>query len=217
MHPDQHAIVFDSADPNIAFDGSDGGVIRVDVRSPQDKSAACAQRRYDYGTGTKEPLKPDDLTDCQRLLKAIPSELAPINDGLNDIQFQSLSYDPANPATKLLGGTQDNGTCSFTGTTTWLESVGGDGGQSGCDAKSSPRYHNYYDATPEVNFHGDDPKEWLAIYDPLQSSKEARSFYVAVPGRPGVGGPRVHGHGARLADRRQRRAAGRTSRSTATP
>ncbi len=188
MHPDQHAIVFDPADPGIAFEGSDGGVIRVDVRSPQDKSAACAQRRYDYGTGTKEPLKPDDLTDCQRLLKAIPSELAPINSGLNDIQFQSLSYDPANPATKLLGGTQDNGTFSFTGTTTWLESVGGDGGQSGWDSTSTPVYHNYYDATPEVNFHGDDPKEWLAIYDPLQSSKEGRSFYVPFAADPVTSG-----------------------------
>jgi hypothetical protein len=190
MHPDQHAVVFDPADPALAFVGSDGGVIRVDVRSPQDKSAACAQRRYDYGDAKNkhdnapEALRADDLVDCQRLLKAIPSTLAQINSGLNDIQFQSLSYNPADPATSLLGGTQDNGTFSFTGTTTWLESVGGDGGQSGFDVKTTARYHNYYDATPEVNFHGDDPKEWLAIYDPLQSSKEQRSFYVPFEADP---------------------------------
>jgi hypothetical protein len=194
IHPDQHAVVFDAADPGIAFVGSDGGVVRVDVRSPQDKSAACAERTYDYGdaknpnANAEEPLRPDDLADCRRLLKAIPSELAPINAGLNDIQFQSLSYDPANPTGTLFGGTQDNGTFSFAGTTTWLESVGGDGGQSGFDVRSTAAYHNYYDATPEVNFHGDDPKEWLAIYDPLQATKEARSFYVPFEADPATAG-----------------------------
>ena len=34
IHPDQHAVVFDSADPRIAFVGSDGGVVRIDVRNP---------------------------------------------------------------------------------------------------------------------------------------------------------------------------------------
>ena len=43
LHPDQHAVVFDSADPGIAFVGSDGGVVRVDVRSPRRRArAACA-------------------------------------------------------------------------------------------------------------------------------------------------------------------------------
>jgi hypothetical protein len=100
-----------------------------------------------------------------------------------------LSFNPANAENDLLGGTQDNGTWSFTGSPTWLESVGGDGGQSGHDlAKPSTKYHNYYDATPEVNFHGTDPKEWLAIYDPLQASKELRSFYVPFGADPRVGG-----------------------------
>ena len=59
--------------------------------------------------------------------------ITPINDGLNTIQFQSLSFNPANQTGSLLGGTQDNGTWSFTGSPTWFESVGGDGGQSGFD------------------------------------------------------------------------------------
>jgi hypothetical protein len=113
----------------------------------------------------------------------------PLNDGLNTIQFQSLSNSPANPTGDLLGGTQDNGTFSYTGSPTWLESVGGDGGQSGYDKTTqSTRYHNYYDATPEVNFHGTNPKEWLAIYDPLQATKEARSFYVPFTADPTVAG-----------------------------
>ena len=63
------------------------------------------------------------------------------------------------------------------------------------------RYHNYFDATPEVNFHGDDPKTWLAIYDPLQLSAEARSFYTPFEVDPTTPGRAVHGHGPRLADR----------------
>ena len=184
IHPDQHAVVFDSADPRIAFVGSDGGVVRVDVRSTANASAACASRTW-HGA----PLAAADLADCQRLLTGIPSSIDPVNAGLNTIQFQSLSFNPVNPLNDLLGGTQDNGTFSYTGSTTWLESVGGDGGQSGFDAQTpSTRYHNYYDATPEVNFHGTDPTEWLAIYDPLQASSEQRSFYVPFTPDPTVGG-----------------------------
>jgi hypothetical protein len=187
IHPDQHSVVFASADPGIAFVGSDGGVVRIDVRNPSDKSAACATRRYPETSSN--PLSTADLADCQRLLAGIPASIVPINNGLNTIQFQSLSVNPANVTGDLLGGTQDNGTFSYTGSNTWLESVGGDGGQSGFDlANPTTRYHNYYDATPEVNFHGTDPTKWLAIYDPLQASKEQRSFYVPFVADPAVGG-----------------------------
>ena len=100
IHPDQHAVVFASADPGIAFVGSDGGVVRIDVRSPRDASAACATRRYPEGSA---PLAAPDLADCQRLLAHIPSAIDPINDGLNTIQFQSLSNSPSNPTGDLLG------------------------------------------------------------------------------------------------------------------
>ena len=78
-----------------------------------------------------------------------------------DLQFQSLSVNPKNPGSELLGGTQDNGTWSFTARR-WFESVGGDGGSPASTPRPDVRYHNYYDATPEVNFHGNDPKTWLA-------------------------------------------------------
>ncbi len=93
------------------------------------------------------------------LLKAVPNHVTPINDGLRTIQFQSLSADPTDPSARIFGGTQDNGTWSYDTSRSeanrWFESVGGDGGQSGFDPTGGPiRYHNYYDATPEVNFHG---------------------------------------------------------------
>ncbi len=67
--------------------------------------------------------------------------------------------------------------------------MGGDGGQSGFDPKMPGiHYHNYFDATPEVNFHGNDPKKWLDIYDVLHASDEQQSFYSPFTPDPTVGG-----------------------------
>jgi hypothetical protein len=189
MHPDQHAIVFDPRNPGVAWVGSDGGVIRVNVKNPVDKSARCSQRRYDYGAG-EQPLRPADLKDCQRLLSGVPRRLdASLNAGLNTIQFQSLSVNPNDPNRQLLGGTQDNGTFFYQANPTWTEVIGGDGAQSGFNPDdSSISYHTYYDATPGVNFDNNDPKQWYDTYDPLLASPEARSFYVPFIADPNVGG-----------------------------
>jgi PKD domain len=193
IHPDLHAIAF-AQGGNTAFIGSDGGVVRIDVSSTQNQSASCAQRKWNYDPddpSTPEvPLNAADLHLCQELLSGVPNNIEPVNDGLRDLQFQSLSFDPQHPGADLLGGTQDNGTWSVTPpSTTALETVGGDGGQSGFDAGTPTiRYHNYFDATPEVNFHGTDPTKWLDIYDPLQITDEARSFYT-----PFVADPKVPG------------------------
>src|SRR4051812_9064044 len=90
IHPDEHAVVFNPTDTGIAFVGSDGGVVRVDVRTPRNASAACSTRRFVYNNGHgAEPLAPADMLDCQRLLSGIPTAIEPLNDGLNTIQFQS--------------------------------------------------------------------------------------------------------------------------------
>jgi len=188
MHPDEHAIVFDPKNAGTAFVGSDGGVIRVDVKNAVDASSQCAQRRYDYGSG-EQSLKPADMTDCRRLLSAIPKRLDSLNDGLNTIQFQSLSVNPNDPKRQLLGGTQDNGTFYYQDNPTWTEVVGGDGAQSGFNPDDgSISYHTYYDATPGVNFDNNDPKQWYDTYDPLQASPENRSFYTPFIADPNVGG-----------------------------
>jgi PKD domain-containing protein len=199
LHPDEQAIAF-SDDGNVAFVGSDGGVARVDVTDTVDRSGSCSNRQYVYDDATgPEGLRPDDLLDCQRLLAAIPvgadqpnfvgPGIQPLNNGLADLQFQSLSFNPKNPERELLGGTQDNGTWSYTGSPAWFQSVGGDGGQSGFDADDPTiRYHNYFDATPEVNYHGNNPRTWLATYDPLQLAPENRSFYTPFIADPRVGG-----------------------------
>jgi hypothetical protein len=192
IHPDLHAIAF-AGNGHTAFIGSDGGVVRIDISSPQDQSASCDQRVWNYdadnGDTPPVPLHADDLADCHEMLNGVPDSITPLNDGLNDLQFQSLSINPSDPMNSVYGGTQDNGTWSYTGSPTWLEVVGGDGGQSGFNkANTNIRYHNYFDATPEVNYHGDDPTKWLDTYDVLQESGEGQSFYTPFVADPNVAG-----------------------------
>jgi hypothetical protein len=192
IHPDLHAIAF-AGNGDTAFIGSDGGVVRIDVSSTQDQSASCDQREWNYdpdnGDTAPVPLQAADLADCQELLSGVPNGITPLNDGLNDIQFQSLSINPSDPSGSVYGGTQDNGTWSYTGSPTWLEVVGGDGGQSGFNkANTNIRYHNYFSSTPEVNYHGDNPRTWLDTYDVLFESGEASSFYTPFIPDPNVAG-----------------------------
>ncbi len=193
IHPDLHAAAF-AENGNVAFIGSDGGVVRIDASKPRNQSASCAKRTWDYsGNGTEEPLHHNDAVLCRMLLSGVPTSVLPLNRGLRTLQFQSLSVNPQGPQDQLLGGTQDNGTWSYDSarqfSNRWFESVGGDGGQSGFDRSSSDiRFHNYYDATPEVNFSGDDPNAWIDIYDPLQLSDEDRSFYTPFVADPTTAG-----------------------------
>ena len=178
MHPDQHDVVFASSNPDVAFVGSDGGLIRTSG-DYTDGSAACDTRDL---TGT-------DLADCKAWLASIPTVLTTINDGLATVQFQSLSVDPKNPLGNVLGGTQDNGTLGYTGTPNWQSFISGDGGQSGFDAADSNiRYHMYFDAQGDVNFHGNNPQTWDWIFDGPAFSDENRSFYVPMIADPKVGG-----------------------------
>ncbi len=178
MHPDQHVIAFAPGHPDIAFLGSDGGLVRTSGDFT-DGSAGCASRGI---SGT-------DLTDCQNWLKAIPTQIFSLNDGLATIQFQSLTVDPQHPTSTLLGGSQDNGTWAFSADgNNWFESVGGDGGQSAIDsANPNIRVHSYYGPSLDVNFKGSDPTGWDYISDPLANSKEDASFYVPLVADPRIG------------------------------
>lgn len=177
MHPDQHAMAFAPGNPDVAFCGSDGGVVRTSGDFA-DASAGCAARGL---TGA-------DLVDCQAWLKSIPARIDTLNDGLNTLQFQSLSLNAQDPLHDLLGGTQDNGTWSWSGTQkSWFESMQGDGGQSGTDvATPNVRMHTFYNPSPDVNFQGTDPLGWDWTGDVLGT--EAASFYV-----PLINDPRVSG------------------------
>jgi len=127
IHPDQHALVFAPGNPNIWFEGSDGGLVRSSSRYVS-ISDVCVKR----GLGT-----PANVLTCPRLLSAVPKRLISLNAGLDTLQFQHLSINPNNPLGELQGGTQDNGTFQYEGSSTvWYQSIGGDGGLSGFDARN---------------------------------------------------------------------------------
>ncbi len=165
-HPDQHAMAATPFNPNILFNADDGGIWRLDGAFTN-AAIQCDSRGL---TGT-------DLLDCHMWLLKIPTSISSLNDGLQTLQYQSLSLNPANPLHDLLGGTQDNGTHAFNNGN-WFVSVFGDGGQSGTSAfNANIRFHNYFEASPDVNFHGTNEVWWDWIGDPL-FEVEPQSFYI---------------------------------------
>jgi len=180
IHPDQHALVVSPENPNIFFEGSDGGVMRSDGIW-QDVSDQCAGARR---------LTDGNLIACQRLLSRVPRSLVSLNDNLTTLQFQSLSINPQKPLHSLLGGTQDNGTFDYNSSSAfWSQAINGDGGQSGYDALDDKvRFHTYYGPYVDVDYNNADPKGWVWISDPFIAYPENWNFYVPIIPDPVVGG-----------------------------
>lgn len=181
MHPDQHAAVFAPGHSEIGFFGSDGGLVRT--------SGTFANHSADCDNPGRG-LSGADLVDCRAWLKAIPVHISTLNDGLRTLQFQSVSFNPNDPINDLIGGTQDNGTWAYDGRTgSWLESVGGDGGNSGISrGATANRMHTYFSPAPDVNFDHNNPLGWDWVGDPLFASGEGASFYVPLNADPAVAG-----------------------------
>jgi hypothetical protein len=176
IHPDQHALVFVASNPDVWFEGSDGGLMRSSG-SYTDISSQCAARG----------LSSTAVLTCQRLLSAAPTVLTSLNTGLDTLQFQSLSFNPKKPGGELLGGTQDNGTFLYEGSNVlWPETIGGDGGQSGFNAANpNIRFHTYFIQQVDVNFRGTDTLGWDWTSDPLFAPPtENSSFYIPIIADP---------------------------------
>ena len=187
MHPDQHGLAFVPGQTDQWFEVSDGGVIRVDGAGAVDQTAQCAARH----------LNGYDLNDCQRWLKATPQHIAPLNQGLQTLQFQSISTYSDHGVEHYLGGTQDNGTWAFGPGVTGYESVGGDGGQSTTDSGNQDvHFHTYFSSSADVNAFpagggygaGLNPDHWDYITQGPDSSGEGASFYVPFVNDPNNAG-----------------------------
>jgi hypothetical protein len=174
MHPDQHALVVAPNNPDLFFDGSDGGLVRSNGIF-SDISSQCSSRG----------LSGADLTLCQQLLSRVPNFLYSLNKGLSTLQFQSLSVAADNPK-HLQGGTQDNGTFETYGSTvTWPQIIYGDGGQSGFSATNSAlRLNTFTGQANDVNFQNGDPTKWVIATGPIVSSPEGSQFYPPVIADP---------------------------------
>ena len=183
MHPDQHAIVFVPGQPDIAIVGSDGGLVRNDGTFAN-TSATCGP--------TGRGLTGAALTNCQLWLSKIPNEIIELNPGLATLQFQGIALDPLNPRGSLIGGTQDNGTWAWDGTS-WLETVGGDGGMAAINTAGN-RMHTYTGTQGDISFHGNDPLAWDIFDVPnfqtvfFNGPIEASGFYSPLLADLRVGG-----------------------------
>jgi hypothetical protein len=175
MHPDQHAIVTKPGDPFTFFETSDGGVVRS-TNGFVDRSSFCDARG----------LSGDNLARCKQLLSRIPAKLESMNKGLTTLQFMSLSVSPHDKKT-LQGGTQDNGTWQSDGNPVkWLNTMIGDGGQSGFDAAIPEfRFHTFFDASPDVNFSNGATIDWNWIADPIYG-QAGTQFYAPIISDPNV-------------------------------
>jgi hypothetical protein len=180
LHPDQHMLVTNPANPFEFFEVNDGGLMRSSGAFT-DVSSWCDGRGI---------TNADQLARCRQLLSRVPTELQSMNQGLPTLQFQSLSVSPFN-SNVVQGGTQDNGTWETAGNPTmWRNTMIGDGGQSGFDvANRAFRFHTFFDAQPDVNFSDGDIADWNWIGDPFfiaPGSGEARSFYIPIISDPVV-------------------------------
>ena len=177
LHPDQHALVTNPNNPYQFFEANDGGIMRSSGKFAN-VSAWCD----DPNRGITSPTR---LARCKQLLSKVPTRLESMNKGLATLQFMSLSVSPFN-SNILQGGTQDNGTWQSTGNPVkWINTMIGDGGQSGFDAVDPDfRFHTFYDLSPDVNFSKGDIADWNWIADPIYGT--GAQFYAPIITDPTV-------------------------------
>jgi hypothetical protein len=173
IHPDQHALAVDPANPLLFFEGSDGGMVHSSGQLT-DATANCPQ-----GSGVF-------TTACENLLKAVPTVVSTINTRLSTLQFQGI----ATRNKTLIGGTQDNGTWLGTaGVVPWSQTIYGDGGVAAFDASNKAWMMNeFFGNSGDVNFQNGDPTKWVIVSAPYANSHEASAFYKPQLGDPVVSG-----------------------------
>jgi len=173
-HVDVRAIVFHPKNPNIAFVGSDGGVVRND------------------GTFTSIANRCQQLTNnapnCSRVFSSVPVRLFFLNRGLQTTQFYNIAVDPRAPLQRLLGGLQDNGTVwqDGTGSNNVWKSVFpfGDGtSASGFHpSRAGVLFASFQSNRFFTNFANGDVTRWVRTDDPIRAANE-RATITSSTGR----------------------------------
>jgi hypothetical protein len=173
-HVDVRAIVFHPKSPDVAFVGSDGGVVRSDGTFTNIASR-CPQL---FGVA---PL-------CPTLLSSVPTRLFFLNRGLQTLQFYNVSVDPQAPLQRLMGGLQDNGTIWIDGTGpagVWKSAFpAGDGTSASGFHPSRPGviFASFQSNNFFVNFANGDQSRWVRNGDPIRTANE-RATITASTGR----------------------------------
>jgi hypothetical protein len=173
-HVDVRAIAFHPKDPNIAFVGSDGGVVRNDGTFTS--IAGRCQQLF------------NNAPQCSTILSSVPTRLYFLNHGLQTLQFYNISVDPRAPLQRMMGGLQDNGTI-------WLDGAGppglwksvfpaGDGTSASGFHPSRPGvlFASFQSNSFFANFANGDLARWVRIHDPIRAANE-RATITASTGR----------------------------------
>jgi hypothetical protein len=177
IHPDQHALVINPANPTQIFEGSDGGVIRTSGEF-QDTSIQCT---------TERTLSPGSTLACQRLLSRIPTLVTHIDKKLSStLQFINVAINPGN-SREVMGGTQDNGTWSNIGDSrnVFTQVIYGDGGNAVYDGTEPTwRANEFTSGFGDVNFRNGDPERWVIATGNIIATGEPFAFYYPQTGDP---------------------------------
>jgi hypothetical protein len=175
LHPDQHALLTIPDEPLQWIAGDDGGIVRA-TGAYVDASSQCDSRG----------LNAADTAFCKSMLSRIPAETVNLNKGLSTLQFQSFSIDPSHPQNSLQGGTQDNGTFEYTGSSqVWPQIIYGDGGQSGWNAADNTlRFNSFFGQNHDANFANGDVTKWVILSGKIVSSPEGSNFYAPIIADP---------------------------------
>jgi hypothetical protein len=171
-HSDVRAVVFHPKSPDIAFIGSDGGVVRSD--------GTFASLTSLCGAGSTPA--------CTSYFSSVPSRLYFLNRGLQTLQFYNVSVDPRAPLQRLMGGLQDNGTV-------WIDGTGAPGVWKSVfrngDGTSASGFHpsrqgvlfaSFQSNNFFTNFANGDPTRWVRTGDPIRIANE-RATITASTGR----------------------------------
>jgi hypothetical protein len=173
-HSDSRAIVFHPQNADIAFVGSDGGVVRNDGTFT-DSSGTCARFT-------------NDPPQCEVGYKNVPNQIYFLNAGLQTLQFFNIAVDPNAPLTRMLGGLQDNSTIWIDGTTSprvWKTVFGAGDGTSASGfhpTNSSILFASFQSTNFFTNFRNGGSSNWVFTSDPLTNSNE-RATITASTGR----------------------------------
>jgi hypothetical protein len=164
-HVDVRAIAFHPRDPNIAFVGSDGGVVRNDGTFVNITNR-CSQ--------LFNPVP----RQCGVALAAVPQRIYFLNRGLQTMQFYNVALDPHDPLRRLMGGLQDNGTIWLDGTGpagVWKEVFPfGDGtSASGFHPeRAGVLFASFQSSRYFTNFRNGSLQFWARTDDPITTSGE---------------------------------------------
>ena len=163
-HVDVRSIAFHPRNSNVAFVGSDGGVVRNDGTFAN-VSSWCSS------LFNNAPL-------CTTMLASVPTRIYFMNKGLQTLQFYNISLDPKAPLKRLIGGLQDNSTIWQDGTgdsRTWrtLFPYGDGTSASGFHpSRSEVTFASFQSNRFFTNFRNGDLNYWVRTDDPIRTSNE---------------------------------------------